>query len=157
MSQTLQVSECPLNGELRWLIWPLAYCEHLGSIIAVNCGLCGELPNLDPLGPIRMNGTVRVGEPSKLASSLEVLELSGNNLTLIESIPPSVRKFVISSNQKRLRMAEGTLTSALKQGVSIDLSGSKLDVATQREAQGLLKKGFISRMGLLVWGGFVST
>jgi len=104
-----------------------------------------------------MNGTVRVGEPSKLASSLEVLELSGNNLTLIESIPPSVRKFVISSNQKRLRMAEGTLTSALKQGVSIDLSGSKLDVATRREAQGLLKKGFISRMGLLVWGGFVST
>lgn len=142
---TLEVSECPLNGELRWLIWPLAYCEHLGSIMAVNCGLCGELPNLDPLGPIRMNGTVRVGEPSKLASSLEVLELSGNNLTLIESIPPSVRKFVISSNQKRLRMAEGTLTSALKQGVSIDLSGSKLDVATRREAQGLLKKGFISR------------
>eukprot|EP00435_Cladocopium_sp_Y103_P059189 s57_g21.t1 len=142
---TLEVSDCPLNGELRFLIWPLAYCEHLGSIIAVNCGLYGELPNLDPLGPIRMNGIVRVGESSRLASSLEVLELSGNKLTLIESIPPSVRKLVISSNRKPLRLAEGTLTSALKQGVSIDLSGSKLEVGTQREARGLLEKGVISR------------
>ena len=152
MSQSFQVSECPLKGELRFLIWPLAYCEHLGSIIAVNSGLYGELPNLDPLAPIRMNGTVRVGEPSKLASSLEVLELSGNNLTLIESIPPSVRKLVISNNKKPLQLGNGTLTSALKRGVSIDLSGSKLDVENKREAEELLRTNVIRRMGLLVAG-----
>eukprot|EP00913_Durusdinium_trenchii_P034103 g31919.t1 len=39
---TLEVSGCPLNGRIRDLVLPLAFCEHLGSIIAVDCGLHGE-------------------------------------------------------------------------------------------------------------------
>ncbi|CAK9066743.1 unnamed protein product [Durusdinium trenchii] len=142
---TLEVSGCPLNGRIRDLVLPLAFCEHLGSIIAVDCGLHGEFPNLDPLGPTRLDGKLVIGFRSKLASSLEVLEISDNNLTYMESIPSSMRKLVVSSNKSPLRLAKGTLTSALKKGTSINLRGTSLHDDTRAEAQKLLRDDIIQR------------
>ena len=124
---------------------PLAYCGHLGSITAVNCGLYGRLPNLDPLPPSRINGVLYTSERSMLASSLEVLELSGNNLSHMDAIPPSTRKLVVSSNKQPLRLADGALTSALRDQVAIDLRGTTLQENTHREAQKLLGNGALRR------------
>lgn len=143
---SVQVSRCPLNGHVRDLVLPLAACEHLASIMAVNCGLHGDFPNLDPLRPMR-SGKHFTDDRSKLASSLEFLDLSGNNLTFFDSIPPYLRSFVISSNQEPLQLAEGVLTSALKHGVSIDFRGSTLHNETRREAQRLLGDEVIQRTG----------
>ena len=126
---------------------PFAYCEHLASIMAVNCGLYGDFPNLDPLRPTRSGKFLKTAHRSKLASSLEFLDLSANNLTFIESIPPYLRSFVISFNQEPLELAEGVLTSSLKRGVSIDFRGSSLHDGTRKEAHRLLKDGVIRRTG----------
>lgn len=143
----LQVSDCPLNGHVRDLVLPLAYCEHLASIMAVNCSLHGDFPNLDPLRPMRSGNDLLTNFRSKLASSLEFLDLSDNNLTFIDSIPPYLRSFVISSNHQPLKFADGALTSALKNGIAIDFRGSTLHDATRKEAQGLLRDEVIQRTG----------
>jgi len=141
----LQVSGCPLNAPVQDLVLPLAYCGHLGSIIALNCGLYGGLPNLDPLPPSRINGRMHTSKRSKLASSLEVLELSGNNLSHMDAIPPSTRKLVVLSNKQPLRLADGALTSALRDQVAIDLRGTTLHEKTHQEAQKLLGNGALRR------------
>ena len=139
------MSECPLNAPVQDLVLPLAYCEHLGSIIAVNCGLYGGVPNLDPLPPSRINGRMSTNWRSMLASSLEVLDLSGNNLSHVDAIPPSTRKLVVSSNKQPLRLADGALTSALRDQVAIDLRGTTLHKNTHQEAQKLLRNGALRR------------
>ena len=111
----------------------------------MNCGLYGGLPNLDPLPSSRINGLVMTSVRSKLASSLEVLELSGNNLSHMNAIPPSTRKLVVSSNKQPLRLAHGALTSALQHQVSIDLRGTTLHEDTHQEAQKLLGNDVIQR------------
>ena len=143
------MSECPLNAPVQDLVLPLAYCEHLGSIIAVKCGLYGGLPNLDPLPPSRINGEMRTSWRSMLASSLEVLDLSGNNLSHMDAIPPSTRKLVVSSNKQPLRLADGALTSALRDQVAIDLRGTTLHENTHREAQKLLGNGDLRRTAVI--------
>ena len=142
---TRQVSGCPLNAPVQDLVLPLAYCGHLASIIAVNCGLYGGLPNLDPLPPSRFNGRMGTSQRSMLASSLEVLDLSGNNLSHMDAIPPSTRKLVVSSNKQPLRLADGALTSALRDQVAIDLRDTTLHENTHREAQKLLENVAIRR------------
>ena len=139
------MSGCPLNAPVQDLVLPLAACGHLASIIAVNCGLYGGLPNLDPLPPTRINGRMHTSKRSMLASSLEVLELSGNNLSHMDAIPPSTRKLVVSSNTQPLRLADGALTSALRDQVAIDLRGTILHENTHREAQKLLGNDVIQR------------
>jgi len=142
---TLEVSGCPLNAPVQDLVLPLAYCGHLASIIAVNCGLYGGVPNLDPLPPSRINGEKWTSHRSKLASSLEVLELSGNNLSHMDTIPPSTRKLVVSSNKQPLRLADGALTSALQDQVAIDLRGTTLHENMHHEVQKLWGNGGIQR------------
>ena len=139
------MSGCPLNAPVQDLVLPLAYCGHLGSIIAVNCGLYGGVPNLDPLPPSRINGEKWTSWRSKLASSLEVLRLSGNNLSHMDAIPPSTRKLVVSSNKQPLRLADGALTSALQHQVFIDLRGTTLHEDTHQEAQKLWGNDVIQR------------
>eukprot|EP00434_Breviolum_minutum_P025626 symbB.v1.2.022643.t1/scaffold2018.1/size92264/3 len=142
---TLEVSGCPLNAPVQDLVLPLAWCEHLGSIIAVNCGLYGGVPDLDPLPPSRINGIMYTGRRSKLASSLDFLDLSSNNLSDVAAIPPSTRKLVVSSNKQPLRLADGALTSALQDQVAIDLRGTTLHENTHQEAQKLLRNGALRR------------
>ena len=139
------MSGCPLNAPVQDLVLPLAWCEHLGSIIAVNCGLYGGLPNLDPLPPSRINGALYTSERSKLASSLDFLDLSSNNVSHMDAIPPTTRKLVVSSNKQPLRLADGALTSALRDQVAIDLRGTTLHENTHREAQKLLGNGALRR------------
>ena len=142
---TLQVSGCPLNAPVQDLVLPLAWCGHLGSIIAVNCGLYGQVPNLDPLPPSRINGQMSTSERSKLASSLDFLDLSSNNLSHMDAIPPSTRKLVVSSNKQPLQLADGAFTSALRDQVAIDLRGTTLHENTHQEAQKLLANGALRR------------
>ena len=111
----------------------------------MNCGLYGGLPNLDPLPPSRVNGRIIISKRSKLASSLEVLELSGNNLSHVDAIPPSTRKLVVSSNKQPFRLADGALTSALRDQVSIDLRGTTLHEDMHHEVQKLLGNDIIQR------------
>jgi len=139
------VSGCPLNAPVQDLVLPLAWCEQLASIIAVNCGLYGGLPSLDPLPPTRVDGELYTSEWSKLASSLEFLDLSGNDLSHMDGIPPSTRKLVVSSNKQPLRLADGALTSALRDQVAIDLRGTTLHEKTHQEAQKLLGNGALRR------------
>ena len=111
----------------------------------MNCGLYGGLPNLDPLPPSRVNGRMVTNLRAELASSLEVLELSGNNLSHMDAIPASTRKLVVSSNKQPLRLADGALTSALRDQVAIDLRGTTLHEKTHQEAQKLVGNGALRR------------
>jgi len=137
---SLEVSGCQLNAPVQNLILPLAACEHLGTIKAANCGLTGELPSLDPMPPTTVDREVRLGTRSYLASSLETLDLSGNNLSYIAAVPPACRNLNLKGNRQPLRLAEAELSKAVQRNVLIDLRSTQLHTDTTREAKELLVK-----------------
>jgi len=137
---SLEVSGCQLNAPVQNLILPLAACEHLGTIKAANCGLQDGLPSLDPMPPTTVDREVRLGERSYLASSLETLDLSGNNLSYIAAIPPACQHLKLKGNQQPLLLAEGELSKAVQFNVLIDLRSTLLQTDTTNEAKELLAK-----------------
>lgn len=54
-------------------------------------------------------------------------------------------RVVVSSNKQPLRLADGALTSALRDQVAIDLRGTTLHEDTHQEAQKLLRHGALRR------------
>eukprot|EP00434_Breviolum_minutum_P042976 symbB.v1.2.038276.t1/scaffold5896.1/size48089/1 len=134
---SLEVSGCQLNAPVQNLILPLAACEHLGTIKAANCGLQDGLPSLDPMPPTTVDREVRLGERSYLASSLETLDLSGNNLSYIAAIPPACQHLKLKGNQQPLLLAEGELSKAVQFNVLIDLRSTLLQTDTTNEAKEL--------------------
>jgi len=140
---SLEVSGCQLNVPVQNLILPLAACEHLGTIKAANCGLQNELPSLDPMPPTKVDKVVSPVTRSYLASSLETLDLSGNNLSHIAAVPPACQYLKLSSNQQALRLAQGELSKAVQHNVLIDLRDTKLHTDTTKEAKELLAKNFL--------------
>ena len=125
---TLEVNGCRLNCPVRDLILPLGACEHVGTIKAVNSGLTGELPNLDPMPPTIVETGIILAHRSSLASSLEFLDLSGggsaaiwnhqfqlqttgNNLSYIAAVPAASQTLVLAGNKQPLRLAKDALRS----------------------------------------------
>lgn len=137
---TLEVSGCRLNCHLQDLLLPLGACEHVGTIKAVKSGLTGELPNLDPMPPTIVETGIFLAQRSSLASSLEFIDLSGNNLSYIAAVPGASQTLVLAGNQQPLRLAKDALSKALKHGVFVDLRGTQLHDQTNREAQILLQE-----------------
>ena len=137
------MSDCKLDRPAQDLFLPFAACEHLGSILAARCGLTGDLPTFDPLPPVSVLGGIRPVIRSPLATSLEVLDLSGNNLSNVADMPAAIHSIGLSSNQQTLWVAEGFLTKACKQGVLVDLRGSSLHQNSVKELQTLLEDGVI--------------
>ncbi|CAE7870227.1 GSO1, partial [Symbiodinium necroappetens] len=142
---TLEVSGCQLQGPASDLLLPLAFCEHLGSVLAAESGLTGDLPTTDPLkafsaGAYGIYNDVR----SPLSTSLEVLDLSGNNLSRIAAVPQAMHSIGLSSNKQPLQLAEGVLTKACKSKVLIDLRGTSLDDGSLYEIRKLIETGAVS-------------
>ncbi|CAE7240212.1 SIK1 [Symbiodinium sp. CCMP2456] len=143
---TLEVSDCQLNGPASDLLRPLAACDHLGSVLAARAGLTDELPSLDPLPPTsRGDGVIDLEMRSPLATSLEVLDLSGNNLSFLAAIPPACHTLVVVENMQPLHVAAGELAKALRRQVVLDMRETILHNDSMKDVEMLLSSHDISR------------
>ncbi|CAK9091051.1 unnamed protein product [Durusdinium trenchii] len=142
---TLEVSDCPLNGPAEDLFLPLSLCRNLGSVLAAGSGLTGELPTFDPLPPIECDGVISLNIRSPLETSLEVLDLSRNNLSYIAAIPAATHTLELSSNQQPLHVANSAVMKACKRGALIDLRGSTPTADLVKELKGMIEEGAVNQ------------
>ncbi|CAE7867432.1 ERECTA [Symbiodinium necroappetens] len=112
---TLEVSGCQLQGPVSDLLLPLAFCEHLGSVLARESGLTGDLPTTDPSWTC----------PGA-------------------AIPHALHSIGLSSNKQRLQLAENVLTKACRAKVLIDLKHTWLDNPSLDEIRKLVAKGTVN-------------
>ncbi|CAE7482282.1 RCH1, partial [Symbiodinium necroappetens] len=144
----LDVSQCPLDGEVQDLLEPLSFAEHLASIRASGANLSGHLQK-SCLREVSVDGTVydQYGR-IPLQSSLQGLELADNKIHRIEGIPANV--YVSLANNSETYVNMSSLREALDRNVQVDLTASKIsntdDVAT------LFHEGFLHRTKQLTQG-----
>ncbi|CAE7734286.1 RLK7, partial [Symbiodinium necroappetens] len=87
---TLDVSLCPLDGEVEDLLEPLSFAGHLASLRASGANLSGHLQK-NCLREIFIDGNLFDDHCSiPLQSSLQGLELADNKIHRIEGIPANV-------------------------------------------------------------------
>ncbi|CAE7511603.1 TMK4, partial [Symbiodinium necroappetens] len=86
----LDVSLCPLDGEVQNLLQPLSFAEHLASVRANGANLFGHLQT-SCLRNVSVDGELYVEYcTTPLRSSLQGLELADNKIHRIEGIPANV-------------------------------------------------------------------
>ncbi|CAE7733082.1 inlA [Symbiodinium sp. CCMP2456] len=128
----LDVSLCPLDGEVQNLLEPLSFAGHLASIRASGANLSGHLLKSCLCG-VNVDGeryNSCCGLP--LWSSLQGLELADNRIHRIEGIPANV--YVSLANNSETYLNVTALRQALDSNVQVDLTATKIsnsdDVAT---------------------------
>ncbi|CAE7748474.1 GSO1 [Symbiodinium necroappetens] len=82
---------------------------------------------------------------SPLATSLEVLDLSGNNLSFLAAIPPACHTLVVVENMQPLHVAAGELAKALRRQVVLDMRETILHNDSMKDVEMLLSSHDISR------------
>ncbi len=132
-----QVSHCPLDSSAKALFLPLVACEHLATIKAADSGLKGHLPDVNMLSLVEVDGTLYSTWLSPLGSSLQVLDVSGNSILQVDSLPKSAQTVSLAMNPS-VKFAEGVLSLAVK-NVFLNLEGTKL--LDTHEAENLLQAG----------------
>ena len=91
---------------------PLAACS-ISSLVAIQSGLFGPVPSLDPMPPVKLNGQYQFALVPPIARSLEVLELSKNNISQIR-IPKSSHVLTVRKNQGLLQFGPNVLRDILE-------------------------------------------
>ncbi|CAE7552411.1 RLP42, partial [Symbiodinium necroappetens] len=112
--ERLNVSGCPLNGTAAELLVPLAGTP-LQSLAAARSGLRGELPNQTDGGVV-----------SRLESSLEYLDLAGNQLSAIPRLGASVTYLDLSSNAGPIQLGHGVLNQVVMNHTEVYMEGTRL-------------------------------
>ncbi|CAE7375898.1 XIAO [Symbiodinium sp. CCMP2592] len=110
--KVLEISGCPLDGPAEDLVLPLAACS-LASLIAVQSGLVGRVPSLRPMPPVKLNGNFNFDFTPPLALSLEILDLSNNNIEELQ-VPRSSHILKVRENQGRLKFGSNVLHDIVK-------------------------------------------
>ena len=118
-----KVSGCQLNGSLADLLVPLADTPAT-SIAASGCGLSGAVPNLIEMS-VRLNGIAYASFRTKLAQSLQTLDISANRLSSIASLPAALR-VDLRQNAVPLKVKPYTLQEAVQRGIELWLDGTAL-------------------------------
>ncbi|CAE7307798.1 inlA [Symbiodinium necroappetens] len=135
---TLDVSDCPLNGPVEDLLVPLAASGQLTRLHAKRANLSGHLPDIACIKDARVDGKVYAeyrGLP--LSKSLEALDLSGNKITGADAL--RVQTYISLANNPPITFATGTLQSALKKNLQLDLSGTA--ITNMRDISRLFETG----------------
>ena len=120
-----EVSGCQLNGALEDLLLPLADTA-LSVLLASHAGLDGAMPNLAVMRAAKDQVIYQNWWSSKLAGSLQVMDLSSNRLSTVSFLPASVR-VVISDNTVPLAVAASVLQKAVQLDIEVWLRGTRLN------------------------------
>ncbi|CAE7206176.1 unnamed protein product [Symbiodinium sp. CCMP2456] len=125
--ERLNVSGCPLNGTVAELLVPLA-ATPLKSLAAARSGLRGELPS-DSWG-------------TRLETSLQDLDLAGNQLSAIPRLGASVERLHLSNNEGPVKLGHGVLSQVVLNHTEVHLENTSLQnpEVVQEEARGLKEK-----------------
>ncbi|CAE7582366.1 inlA, partial [Symbiodinium sp. KB8] len=137
---TLDVSNCPLNGPVEDLLELLAASGQLTRLIAKHANLSGHVPNIACMKAARVDGRVYseyCGLP--LSKSLQSLDLSGNKIDRVDAL--NVQTYVSLANNPPMTFATGTLQSALKKSLQLDLSGTA--ITNMRDISRLFETGVL--------------
>eukprot|EP00438_Fugacium_kawagutii_P001127 Skav218118 [mRNA] locus=scaffold759:258333:264065:- [translate_table: standard] len=110
----LELSGCPLDGDVKNLLLPLFGCPALATIDAASCGLSGTLTHLK-LKMVQVNGRSSLGWTSLLSESLRLLNFASNNVSTIEGIPKQMKVIVLADNSA-VDFATGVVKEALTAG-----------------------------------------
>eukprot|EP00438_Fugacium_kawagutii_P001126 Skav218117 [mRNA] locus=scaffold759:239295:250813:- [translate_table: standard] len=111
----LELSGCPLDGDIKDLLLPLFGCPALATIDAADCGLSGTLPNLKQAKNVKVDGDIDFEWSSFLAESLKVLNFGSNNISIIEGIPAQMKVIVLADNSA-VDFASGVMKETLTAG-----------------------------------------
>ena len=133
-----QVSHCPVDSSAKALFLLLVACEHLATVKAADCGLTGHLPDVNILSAVEVDGMSYSTWVSPLGSSLQVLDVSGNSILQVDSLPRSAQTVSLAMSPS-VKFAEGILSRAVKDHVFLNLEGTKL--LDTHEAENLLQAG----------------
>ncbi|CAE7307778.1 inlA, partial [Symbiodinium necroappetens] len=132
------VSDCPLNGPVEDLLVPLAASGQLTRLLAKRANLSGHVPDIACLKGARVDGTIWAaycGLP--LSKSLQELDLSGNKISGADAL--QVQMYISLANNPPITFATGTLQSALKKNLQLDLSGTA--ITNSRDISRLFETG----------------
>ncbi|CAJ1391037.1 unnamed protein product [Effrenium voratum] len=150
----LDISGCPLRGNVKDMLQPLLASRVLATIKADGCGLLGSLPQLAHMSAV-VDGRSWASWAAPLARSLVSLDVSSNEMSFIEEIPQSVQALLLADNPS-VAFAAGVLAKAVSDGIFLDLQNVTLENKT--EAQELLEGGQLTRTdkrsSVSVEGGF---
>ncbi|CAE7655427.1 inlA [Symbiodinium necroappetens] len=119
------VSDCPLNGPVEDLLVPLAASGTLTRLLAKHANLSGHVPDIDCLKGARVDGkswASYCGLP--LSKTLQALDFSGNKISGADAV--QVQMYISLANNPPITFATGTLQSALKKNLQLDLSGTAI-------------------------------
>eukprot|EP00438_Fugacium_kawagutii_P021527 Skav233412 [mRNA] locus=scaffold892:176618:177865:+ [translate_table: standard] len=125
----LELSGCPLDGDVKDLLLPLCGCPALATIDASGCKLSGTLTNLE-LTNVQVDWEPWLTWSSLLAESLKVLNLGSNNVSTIEGIPVQTKVMVLADNSA-VAFASGVMKEALTAGTFVDLQNTTLSNSTE--------------------------
>ncbi|CAJ1419134.1 unnamed protein product [Effrenium voratum] len=93
----LDISGCPLRGNVKDMLQPLLASGVLATIKADGCGLLGSLPQLAHMSAV-VDGDSWASWAAPLARSLVSLDVSSNEMSFIEEIPQSVQALLLADN-----------------------------------------------------------
>lgn len=123
----LELSGCPLQGDVMDLLWLLRKCPNIASIKATNSRLTGSLRSL---------------RGQRLARSLQTLDLAANNVSEIDDLPENLQVLILTGNPM-VRFADGVLRRAVKAGTFLDLQN--VELSNKAEARELVLEGLLNK------------
>ncbi|CAE7840644.1 unnamed protein product [Symbiodinium sp. CCMP2592] len=135
----LDVSSCPMNGDVMDLLLPLAACKSLGKVAASHANLTGDALDLTKL-EVMMDNVSWAGIAAPLAGALQTLDLSGNSIRRIEAL--NANSVLYLADNGCVDIPHGMLRKALEDGVRLDLTNVALVDTT--EARDLIAKGWLN-------------
>ncbi|CAE7622380.1 unnamed protein product [Symbiodinium necroappetens] len=120
----LDVSLCPLDGEIQNLLEPLSFAGHLASIRASGANLSGHLQK-SCLRDVSLDGERYSHHCTlPLQKSLQGLELAHNKIHRIAGIPANV--YLSLANNSETSLDVKALRPALHRNVQVDLTSTKI-------------------------------
>ena len=120
---------------MEQLLFPLA-ATPVTKILASGCHIFGRMPNLKALRA-QVAGVAYVSWDSILATTLQVLDVSGNILSAVSTLPAALR-IDVSHNSRPIAISRSAFEEALRRGV--DLWATDAPLANPLDVEGLLEE-----------------
>lgn len=122
---------------MEQLLLPLA-ANPITRIAAARCGLRGPVPNLRALPLVQVDHQWHSMWRSVLSGSLQLLDISGNGLSEMDTLPAALRVDV-GDNSQVMTVSKAALVEALEHSIEVGLANTQL--ANRAEVRELLGNG----------------